>query len=469
VEKEETMTTFNLELNNKPNKNGLYNVQVRITQDKRHKRIKTSVYIKSRTDFNANAKNDNWIRKNEPFHVRYNAILVDEIIKAKDVYQTLKADNKASLENIKSTIVSSETSGSFLEFAKLRTTEIYNQGNYRNSKKYNTFRIKLEKYLETINKSDLLFSEITTGFLTKFETYLRTIENTRKKEKALLHNNYVVKLLDTFKALATNYLKTNDIADKLNPFDNFKIAATTPTHKIKLSITEIEKIETLDLPVNSLIWHSRNCFLFSFYFAGIRAADVLQMRWKNLTSERRLRYQMDKAEKYKDFNIHDKALELIKLYKNDAAKPNDYIFPFLDSNADYAQANTPQMIATLSPELTVKLLNTVNSKNTLIDKYLKKIGRLVGIEENLTMHIARHSFAKRAADLKISNNINKSLLGHSNLKETETYMGDFSTQETDDAMNTIFSYRDDPKTQLIDMIKEMDNEQAKQLINQLKN
>jgi hypothetical protein len=48
-------------------------------------------------------------------------------------------------------------------------------------------------------------------------------------------------------------------------------------------------------------------------------------------------------------------------------------------------------------------------------------------------------------------------------------MGDFSTQETDDAMNTIFSYRDDPKTQLIDMIKEMDNEQAKQLINQLKN
>jgi integrase len=147
-----------------------------------------------------------------------------------------------------------------------------------------------------------------------------------------------------------------------------------------------------------------------------------------------------------------------KLYKNDAAKPNDYIFPFLDSNADYAQANTSQMIATLSPELKVKLLNTVNSKNTLIDKYLKEIGSLVGVEENLTMHIARHSFAKRAADLKISNNISKSLLGHSNLKETETYMGDFSTQETDDAMNTIFSYGNDPKAELINKIKGLDTE-----------
>ena len=74
------------------------------------------------------------------------------------------------------------------------------------------------------------------------------------------------------------------------------------------------------------------------------------------------------------------------------------------------------------------------------------------------------SFIDIIADLKISNNINKSLLGHSNLKETETYMGDFSTQETDDAMNTIFSYGDDPKAQLVGMINEMDIEQVNVLI-----
>lgn len=366
------MTTFNLELNNKPNKNDLFNIQIRITQNKKHKRIKTMVYVKSRNDFNAIAKNENWVRKSEPLHAKFNAILVKEIQDAKDVYQVLRSENQASLESIKNSIVSKEVSRSFLEFAKERTQEIYNQGNYRNYKKYNGFCNKLEEYLKTKNKTDILYCEITAGFLTKFDAYLRTLTNSRKKNESLLHNNYIVKILDTFKALIGKYIISNDLVNNVNPFDTFKIGGTIPTQKAKLSIAEIQKIEKLDLPVNSLIWHSRNCFLFSFYFAGIRAADVLQMRWKNLTNERRLQYTMDKVDKVLNFHIHDKALELIELYMSEDAKPNDYIFPFLDSDAEYAKADTPEAFSTLSPTMKVKLLNAVNSKNALINKYLKK-------------------------------------------------------------------------------------------------
>lgn len=461
------MTTFNLELNSKPNKNGLYNIQIRITQNKKHKRIKTMVYVKSRNDFNAIAKNENWVRRSEPLHAKFNTTLIKEIQDAKDTYQKLKSGNQASLENIKNSIASKEVSSSFLEFAKERTQEIYNQGNYRNYKKYNGFCNKLEKYLKTKNKTDILYSEITAGFLTKFDAYLRTLTNSRKKNESLLHNNYVVKILDTFKALIGKYIISNDLSNNANPFDTFKIGGTIPTQKAKLSIAEIKKIEKLDLPVNSPIWHSRNCFLFSFYFAGIRAADVLQMRWKNLTSERRLQYTMDKVDKVMNFHIHDKALELIELYMSEDAKASDYIFPFLDSDAEYAKADTPEAFSTLSPTMKVKLLNAVNSKNTLINKYLRKIAKLVDINEVVTFHIARHSFAKRAAELNISNNINKTLLAHSNVKETEIYMGNFATQEVDEAMNTIFSYGSNPKSQLIEMIKSMDAEEARLLLEQV--
>ena len=461
------MTTFNFDLNNRPNKNGLYNIQIRITQNKIHKRIKTPIYVKSPNDFNAIAKHENWVRKTEPLQARYNSILKDELEKVKDAYQELRGQNQASLENIKNKVVSDEVSSSFLEFAKERTTQIYNEGSYRNYKKYNGFCNKLETYLSTLNKKDLLFSEITPEFIFRLDNYLRTLRNTRKKN-AMLHPNYIAKLFDIFKAIINLHIKINRLNPNSSPFNGFSGGKTIPTSKPKLNIAEVKKIEDLELPVNSLIWHSRNCFLFSFYFAGIRAADVLQMRWKNITSDGRLEYTMDKSDKIRDFHIHEKALELLKLYYKEDSKPYDYIFPFLNSKADYAKANTPEMIATLPPEMIVKLLDTVNRKNTLIDKNLKAIAKMVGIEVVVTFHIARHSFAKRAADVNISNNITKLMLAHSNIKETENYMGNFNTKAVDEAMDTIFSYDNDPKAQIASIVKEMDAEQARMLLEQLK-
>jgi integrase len=462
------MTTFNFDLNNRPNKNGIYNIQIRITQNKIHKRIKTPIYVKSPNDFNAIAKHENWVRKAEPLQARYNATLKDELEKVKEAYQELRGQNQASLENIKNKVVSDEVSSSFLEFAKERTTQIFNEGAYRNYKKYNGFCNKLETYLKSINKTDLLFSELTTGFVIKFENYLRTLNNTKKKDTARLHQNYIAKLFDIFKALVNKNMIINHINPNSSPFIGFTGGKTIATQKPKLSCDEVQKIEELDLPVDSLIWHSRNVFLFSFYFAGIRAGDVLQLRWKNIKSDGRLEYTMDKNNKVRDFRIHDKALQMLKLYYNVDSKPNDYIFPFLDSKADYAKANTPELISTLPPEMIVKLLDSVNRKNSLINKELGLISNMIGVEQKITLHIARHTFAKRAADVKTDNNITKLMLAHSNLKETEIYMGNFNTKEVDDAMDIIFNYGDDPKAQIANMVKEMDTEQAKLLLEELK-
>lgn len=457
------MTTFNFELNNKPNKTGLYNIQIRITQNKRHKRIKTSVYVKSRNDFNAIAKNENWVRKSEPLQAKYNAILKDELQQAKDTYQELKNENQASLENIKNRIVSSETSDSFLEFAKERTLQIYNEGSYRNYKKYNGFINKLEEFLKTTNKTDVLFVEITPEFIYRFDSYLKSLENSRRKG-SMLHPNSIAKIFDIFKALINLHFRLHRLNPNASPFTGFSGGKTIPTTKQKLSIAEIQKLADLDLPADTPIWHSRNCFMFSFYFAGIRAADVLQMRWSNITSDGRLVYTMDKSDKIRDLNIHDKALELLRLYYRGDSKQTDYIFPFLDSKADYAKATSKQMISTLPPEMVVKLLDTVNRKNTLVDKYLKEIAQMAGIDVNVTLHIARHSFAKRAAEVKISNNITKLMLAHSNIKETENYMGNFNTEAVDNAMNTIFSYDDDYRAQLISKVREMSTEQVRLLL-----
>jgi len=59
-----------------------------------------------------------------------------------------------------------------------------------------------------------------------------------------------------------------------------------PTQKIGLTREEIKRIENVELDKNSAICHTRNVWLFSYYFAGIRISDVLQMKWSDLMDGR---------------------------------------------------------------------------------------------------------------------------------------------------------------------------------------
>lgn len=49
------MATFRFEVNNKPTKNKTYNILLCITVDGKRKRLKTSVDLKRRSDFNTQA------------------------------------------------------------------------------------------------------------------------------------------------------------------------------------------------------------------------------------------------------------------------------------------------------------------------------------------------------------------------------------------------------------------------------
>ena len=75
------------------------------------------------------------------------------------------------------------------------------------------------------------------------------------------------------------------------------------------------------------------------------------------------------------------------------------------------------------------------------------------------MHIARHSFAKIAKDNKVDNNHLKNLLGHSNIKITEAYMGNFDTAETDTVMASIFKKKEAPKEKAQKLLESMSDEQ----------
>lgn len=462
------MATFHFELNSKPNKNKLYSVFLRITNNKKHKRMKTDIYLKSPNDFNVYGDKNNWVRRSEPFHKKYNDILQQILRDAEDEYRELNNKNQASLENVINKLKKEDEYISFIKFAEDRKNQIYDEGGYRNSKNYGVLITKINDFIKQKNKSDLLISELDTKFLYDFEAYLHTLKSSNKKDDSKLHPNYIAKLFNTLKAILNLYYTTNRLNPNNNPFVGFKKIKTIPTQKVKLELSDIKKIEDLDLPKDSLIWNSRNVFLMSYYCGGIRLGDVLQLRWENIKGDNRLEYTMSKNDKIKSINIHSKMKNLLSLYHNDEIEIADYIFPFLDSEADYAQANTPEKVQTMPIELQKKLLDKINTEDSLINKYLAKVKKQAGINQKFTMHIARHSFAKQAANNDINNNVIKNLLSHSSLAITEKYIGNFKTEEEDNAMEQIFNPISEPKKELKNLIEFMPEDEVKKLLNNIK-
>ncbi len=460
--------TFNFEINNKPNKNQTYAILLRITQNQKHKRIKTSIAVSRKSDFNKNAKQGNWVRPREPNYMVWNEILAQELEKARKTYQELKEEGLATTEKIVSEMTAGERTSSFLQYAKQRTQEIYNAGGYRNWKKYNGFCNKLESYLKEKKSKELIFAEINTAFLSKFEVYMHSLHNEREPEKRL-HPNTIQVNFNIFKTLIKRAIEVEGLMKpEKNPFLSYSYKGVKTT-KDKLDETEIEKLKSLELEVGTLLWHCRNYFLFSFYCAGVRAGDLIQLRWCNITSDGRLYYQMGKNHKERDLILVEQAKNILSYYYQSGVKATDYIFPLLDASEPYAKAISQEDKDTLPTELRIKLFNQISAKNALINKYLKKLANMAEIEKKLSFHISRHSFAKIAKQKGTDNAKLKDLLAHSSVKITEGYMGSFDTSENDKALQNIFQEKElSQNNEIMILLDRMNPEEKAHFIEQLK-
>jgi integrase len=176
---------------------------------------------------------------------------------------------------------------------------------------------------------------------------------------------------------------------------------------------------------------------------------------------------MGKNHKDRDLMLVPQAKEILALYSGKDNKPTDYIFPLLDNNASWAQAVTQAEKDIMSPAEKVKLFKNISSKNALINKGLKIIGKAVGLTKNLSFHISRHSFARLAKERGIDNNNVKSLLAHSSLKITEGYMGNFDTSLNDKALISVFESPKESNKSLVEQLKSLSPEELANIIRQL--
>ena len=175
---------------------------------------------------------------------------------------------------------------------------------------------------------DILFVDLTVPFLDKFEKFLQRLPNQREKDTGkVLSKNTVLNNMKRFRTLTRKAVKLGFLSADKDPFLNYEFH-WLPTTKDKLEVDEIDRIIKLDLDEGSMQWHTRNCFLFSFYCAGIRVGDLLQLRWRNVEGGR-LIYQMGKNHKMRDLILIPQARAILDCYDQEEKQRDDYIFPLL--------------------------------------------------------------------------------------------------------------------------------------------
>lgn len=467
------MATFRFELNGRPTKNKTYVVYLRVTVGGKRKLIKTMVEIARPSDFNAKCKGENWIRGGVRDAKVLNAQLADILAKAKETYKELDKEGEVTTVALAKEMNTEAVSPSFLAFARERAQMIYDNGGWRNWRKYCGLINKLDAFRKKRRMADITVADMTVELLTRFDNFLHKWENEREPGK-LLHPNTIEVQFNILRTLVHRAIEVGIMEASKDPFLVFKYKGVK-TIKEKLDDSEMERIINLELEEGSLIWHCKNYFLFSYYCAGIRAADLIQLRWGNVTVSGRLHYQMGKNHKERDLLLVEQAIEILRHYQREDAKATDYIFPLLSNDAEYAGYVTQADKDRMRPELRHKMYQDISSKNALINKYLKKIAEKAEIEKPLSMHISRHSFAHIAQESGAESSAIKNILGHNNLATTERYMGSFDTSKTDETLRNVFSKKQSSATatkesgatkeeQAIELLKGMTPEQIMAVI-----
>lgn len=227
-------------------------------------------------------------------------------------------------------------------------------------------------------KNDLLLESITMSYLKDFDFYCKSELKHRQVtiNKSIQRVRKIIKL-----AISEGYLQRD-------PFMLYK-----PKPKILkvvyLSTEELKQLEDYNFKQERLQF-IKNLFVFCCY-TGLPYRELMDLQHKHIITgfdgNKWIKIKRIKTSKYLSIPLLPKALYIISLY-NDTG----LVFPRI-SNQRY-------------------------------NSYLKEIAAIVGIDKNLTTHIARKTFATTVLLYNdVPMEIVSELLGHSNIIITQAHYG----------------------------------------------
>jgi integrase/recombinase XerD len=386
---------------NKLNSEGEYPVYLRITKDRISRFQAIGINVKELYWDEKERK----VKRGHPNSVRVNHMIAQRVAeiqaKALDWELNHKSIRNKNLRKELTTV----SQASFTEYFDAYIQRLLAGRKMGTHDKALAVYSKLHAYTKSDN---ILFQDIDLEFLKRYDNYLSDVLGNRVNT---IHSN-----LKMLRKLFNDAVREELIAYQTNPFIRYKLT-TEKSDKQYLTEEEVAAIDELDLSSRPRLNDTKQMFIFACYAGGIRVSDLLQLKWKDFNGTH-LSFTQQKTKEQISVKLPGLALEILRYYKKITGPdlPN-YIFPFLRNDI-----------------LEEGVFDAISSQTAYLNKNLKEIASLAGIDKNLSMHVSRHTWATRALRKGISIDKVSKLMGHGSIKTTQVYAKIVNT-ELDKAMD----------------------------------
>ena len=263
-----------------------------------------------------------------------------------------------------------------------------------------TYRAALRSFMQFREGKDIPVEEIDADTMLTYEAHLRN--------KGLARNStsFYMRILRA----VYNRAVEKGVTVNRNPFKQV-YTGVDKTVKRAIPLKAIRQIKNLDLTMQPSLEFARDMFLFSFYTRGMSFIDMAFLRKRDLANGV-LTYRRRKTGQQLIIRWEKCMQEIVKKYGTPTDSP--YLLPIITApgNAERAQYQT--------------MLHRVNY-------CLKKIAVLAAIPVQLTMYVARHSWASAAKSKNIPISVISEGMGHDSEMTTQIYLASLDTTVVDRA------------------------------------
>jgi len=401
------MASVKVRLRERESTNGEYSIIIQILKD-RKKSVITLGHSVKESDWDVkNAR----VKKSHPNSTWLNNLIAKRVAEANDKLIQLEVNNTDTNVHVIRRAVKAAKDNTFFKQADLYIARLEKAGNFN---RVSAEKPRVKRVKEFLNNRDVHFSEIDATFLKDFKTWLK---GTRTITERTAVNHLVV-----IRSIYNQAIADKLVDPKYYPFGKGGIVIKFPDSK-KSGLTPADVIALESATLKDEANHARNLWLFAFYFGGMRASDVLRLKWSDF-EDGRLYYKMGKNEKGGSLKVTPKAEAILAQYRRDNPKHN-LVFPDLEKLPD------------LNDKAKVQAYIKVRIKSN--NYHMVAAMKGAEVSKHVTSHKTRHSFAQMAKSVIPAYKLQE-IFRHSDLKTTEGYMNNnFVNEEIDSAMDDVMA------------------------------
>ncbi len=311
----------------------------------------------------------------------------------------LEAEHNCSADTIVKRFVESSDEACFFNFMESVIAQLRKLNKVRTSETYTS---TLSSFMKFRNGKDLPHDEITSDLMMEYEAWLKG------RDVSMNTSSFYMRILRA----VYNRAVERGLTENRTPFKHV-YTGIDKTIKRALSWENIKRIKALDLSGKPSLDLARNIFLFSFYTRGMSFVDIAYLKKKDLQNGT-LTYRRRKTGQQLFIKWEKPMQEIIDKYP---VNESPYLLPIIrrteNERSQYRNA-----------------LHTINDN-------LKKVAELAGVQTNLTLYCARHSWASAAKSKNIPISVISEGMGHDSESTTQIYLASLDNSLIDKANEII--------------------------------